>query len=230
MVQARGEFHFSLNGQAVSVQDLPAQTTLLDYIRSQQLTGAKEGCAEGECGACAVLLVAQGIHGTTYRPVNSCLMPLPAAAHQEIYTVEGLADSGKLAEVQQAMVRHGGSQCGYCTPGFVVSMFAEQYGSPHGRRDVHALGGNLCRCTGYRPIQAAFESLGPPPDDQFSQRLKRPVPAIPAMRYRTRSGEYSRPTMLAECVAIGAEDPSARYVAGNTDLGVLTNLRGDRLR
>ena len=151
--------------------------TLLDFIRARGLTGAKEGCAEGECGACAVALVeADGDHppgarssGSRYRVVNSCLMFLPMAADREIYTVEALAVDGELSEAQHAMASGGGSQCGYCTPGFVVSLFAEQYRPGRtGPCDPMALAGNLCRCTGYRPIRDAALSLGPAPDDAVS--------------------------------------------------------------
>src|SRR5262245_14371217 len=116
---------FLLNGREVHVGDAPAQVTLLDFIRARGLTGAKEGCAEGECGACAIAMVV-GDHGrAAYRVVNSCLMFLPTAADREFYTVESLSDHGKLSEVQQAMAAAGGSQCGYCTPGFVMSLFVE---------------------------------------------------------------------------------------------------------
>src|SRR5579862_3450540 len=158
---------FLLNNRPVSLHAAGLQTTLLDYIRAQGLTGAKEGCAEGECGACTVVLVANRASGSEYRAVNSCLMLAPMAAGQEIYTVEALAADGRLAEVQQAMAAGGGSQCGYCTPGFVMSMFAEQYRPGRaGPCDLEELGGNLCRCTGYRPIRDAALSLGPaPPGD-----------------------------------------------------------------
>lgn len=225
MVQVRADFEFLLNGTPVRIHNTPPQTTLLDFIRSQGLTGAKEGCAEGECGACAVLIVAASANKTTFRSVNSCLMPLPSAANQEIYTVEALAGAGKLSEVQQAMAERGGSQCGYCTPGFVVSMFAAQQ---NGDRDFHALGGNLCRCTGYRPIHDALKSLALPGADPLTSRLTQPAPRISAVRYRTPEGQYSRPASLAECLALAQDDPAACFVAGNTDLGVLTNLRDTR--
>jgi xanthine dehydrogenase small subunit len=160
------------------------QTTLLDYVRSLGLTGAKEGCAEGECGACAVIVVCEAPGGTTYRSVNSCLVPLPAAADSEIFTVEALAESGRLNEAQQAMAQMGGSQCGYCTPGFVVSMFAEQFRQKVGACDEHALGGNLCRCTGYRPIHDALKSLGLAPEGSFRARLAQP--ALPLHRVELR--------------------------------------------
>src|SRR5215831_9054973 len=110
---------FILNGRPISAENYSPQTTLLDFLRDQGLTGAKEGCAEGECGACTVVLVGASESGSAYRPVNSCLMFLPMASGHEIYTVESLASGGKLSEVQEALAAAGGSQCGYCTPGFV---------------------------------------------------------------------------------------------------------------
>src|SRR5262244_1500999 len=112
------EFH--LNGRPVRAE-AASQTTLLNFLRARGLTGSKEGCAEGECGACAVVMVRQNGAGSAYLPLNSCLMLLPMAAGQEIYTVEAVSHGNGLAAVQQAMVDHGGSQCGYCTPGFVMS-------------------------------------------------------------------------------------------------------------
>jgi len=222
-----GEFRFRLNNREVRVFDVPAHTPLLDFVRSQGLTGAKEGCAEGECGACAVLIVEEAAPGAVYRSVNSCLVSLPAVAGREVYTAESLAENGKLTEVQEAMASLGGSQCGYCTPGFVVSLFAEQYRRNGGARDVHALGGNLCRCTGYRPIRDALQSLGPAPEGTFLARLRQPVSTPAALRYETARGRFSRPASLAECFELAA-DPGACFVAGNTDLGVAANLRGER--
>src|SRR5215472_11404052 len=115
-------FQFLLNGRTVSIEGAFAQRTLLDHLRDRGLTGAKEGCAEGECGACTVVVVKENGHGSEYRPVNSCLMLLPMVAGQEIYTVESLAAKGDLHPVQQAMAGMGGSQCGYCTPGFIMSL------------------------------------------------------------------------------------------------------------
>ena len=117
-------FSFQLNGETADVHNASPQTTLLDYLRSRGLTGAKEGCAEGECGSCTVVMVRPCGQGSAYKPVNSCLMFLPMAAGQEIYTVESLARGGQLHPVQRAMAQAGGSQCGYCTPGFVMSLFA----------------------------------------------------------------------------------------------------------
>src|SRR3954447_8799441 len=103
-----GSFEFRLNGELTRVQSVRPQATLLEFVRSRGLTAAKEGCAEGECGACAVILIAANARGSVYRCVNSCLVPLPSAAGQEIYTVESLAADGTLSEVQKAMVEHAG--------------------------------------------------------------------------------------------------------------------------
>jgi xanthine dehydrogenase large subunit len=171
---ATTSFELTLNGRRVRVAGVAPTTTLLEFLRSHQgLTGSKRGCDEGDCGACTVALVDRGADGRpTYRAINSCIALLPMFAGREIVTVEGLAAEGtrdhgpetrdaKLHPVQAAMVEHYGSQCGYCTPGFVVSMFEGYY-----RRDCDTpakindqLCGNLCRCTGYRPIRDAALAL-----------------------------------------------------------------------
>jgi xanthine dehydrogenase small subunit len=220
------ELVFHLNGKPVSVQGVPPQRTLLDHIRELGLTGSKEGCAEGECGACTVVLVKENGSGAEYRPVNSCLMLVPMAAGQEIYTVEALAAQDELHAVQRSMVEQGGSQCGYCTPGFVMSLFAEYYRpGRQGPCDPAALGGNLCRCTGYRPIGDAARSLGPAADDSFRERLRLPAPPLGAFAYSDAGVRFSRPATLAACLAELAEHPQARLIAGGTDLVVESNLR-----
>lgn len=216
---------FVLNGAPVRVDAAPVHATLLDFLRDRGLTGAKEGCAEGECGACTVALVANDAGHTAYRAINSCLMLLPMAAGHDITTVEALTRDGQLADAQRAMAAAGGSQCGYCTPGFVMSLFAEQYRPDrNGPCAVEALAGNLCRCTGYRPIRDAALSVGTPSDERFLQRLNEPAPTLDAL---TITG-FSRPTTVADCVEIVAHDPSARLVAGGTDLAVESNLRATR--
>jgi xanthine dehydrogenase small subunit len=224
-VTAPGLVEFVLNGQRVSVAPPYPQYTLLDFLRDRGLTGAKEGCAEGECGACTVVLVADDRGRTAYRPVNSCLFFLPMAAGHEITTVEGLACDGRLADAQQAMAAAGGSQCGYCTPGFVMSLFAEQYRPDRiGPCETEALAGNLCRCTGYRPIRDAAHSLGPAPDDALRARLADAAPVLGAIEV----AGFSRPRTIDEALTILAGDPSAVAVAGATDLAVEANLRGKR--
>jgi xanthine dehydrogenase small subunit len=214
-----------LNGRAIRIGAASPQTTLLDFLRAQGLTGAKEGCAEGECGACAVVMVDGEGARSAYRVVNSCLMFLPMAVNREIYTVESLAVHGELSEVQQAMAAAGGSQCGYCTPGFVMSLFAEQYRPDRdGQCDPLSMAGNLCRCTGYRPIRDAALAIGPAPPGPLRDRLDYAAPTLD----RIVIGGFSRPATVEECVAILVRDTRATLVAGCTDLGVESNLRHRR--
>ncbi len=223
---------FLLNGRTVSAGALPAHTTLLAYLRAAGLTGSKEGCAEGECGACAVAVVAPDGASSRYRAINSCLVLLPSIAGQEVYTVEGLARCGQLSEPQRAIADGAGSQCGYCTPGFVVSLFTEYYRPDRdGACDPRAMGGNLCRCTGYRPLRDAALSLGAPGDDAFRQRTRRPAPAILPYSYDggdAGDARFERPGSLAGCLTLLAAHPEARLLAGSTDLAVEANLRGRR--
>jgi xanthine dehydrogenase small subunit len=225
-----GAIDLLVNGRAVRIDNPPAQRTLLDELRDRGLTGAKEGCAEGECGACTVVMVrpsprAGDTTASEYRAVNSCLLFLPMAAGQEIVTVEGLAQHGRQVPAQTAMAAAGGSQCGYCTPGFVMSLVAEHYRpSRAGPIDPHALGGNLCRCTGYRPIRDAALSLGDPPDDSLRARLTLPAPRIDGL---TIDG-FTRPTSVDACVRALVDHPEAALVAGGTDLGVESNLKRRR--
>jgi xanthine dehydrogenase small subunit len=215
-------FSFILNGREVHVGDVAPQVTLLDFIRARGLTGAKEGCAEGECGACAVAMVADEQGRAAYRIVNSCLMFLATAADREFYTVESLAERGELSEVQQAMAAAGGSQCGYCTPGFVMSLFAEQHRRDRdGPCDPLAMGGNLCRCTGYRPIRDAARAVVAAPHGPFRDRLDLSVPPLASFSVNG----FSRPTTLDECVATLQSYFDATVIAGCTDLGVESNLR-----
>ncbi|CUR61024.1 Molybdopterin dehydrogenase, FAD-binding protein [metagenome] len=231
----------TVNGQARPLAGVPVHTNVLDLLRGLGLTGAKEGCAEGECGACAVLVARPDGAGTRWTPVNACLVPAAALDGQEVVTAEGLGSPGNLHPVQAELAVRGGSQCGYCTPGFVCSMAAEYYRADrasladpdagpdpeHGPNgfDLHAIGGNLCRCTGYRPIRDAAWALGAPvPGDPLAERQSGPAPAPVA----TRLDGFARPADLAEALSLLAEHPDATVVAGSTDWGVEANLRGRR--
>jgi xanthine dehydrogenase molybdopterin binding subunit/xanthine dehydrogenase small subunit len=228
-----GSFEFTLNGEAVRVEGASTNTSLLSYLRASGHTGSKEGCAEGDCGACTVAIVERDAHGApTYRAVNSCIALLPMVAGREVVTVEGVGTRDALHPVQAAMVKHYGSQCGYCTPGFILSMFEGYY-----RDDLHApwqvndqLNGNLCRCTGYRPIRDAFVEAkrARPADDLFQIRLRREVPALPAVDYAGPFGTFRRPTTLAELIALRAALPEAELVCGATEIGVYINKAGRR--
>jgi xanthine dehydrogenase small subunit len=235
----------TVNGETLPLAGVTPDTTALDWLRARGLTGCKEGCAEGECGACSVLVARPGVGiPTEWTAVNACLVPVAALDGQELVTAEGLGTPHALHPVQLEMAVRGGSQCGYCTPGFVCSMAAEYYradrtadfaeadaGSERGPNgfDLHALSGNLCRCTGYRPIRDAAFALGSPgPDDALARRRTAPPPAIPATRLPGDGGEFVRPAGLAEALALIARSPDATVVAGSTDWGVEVNLRGAR--
>jgi len=216
----------TVNGEPRSLAGVPAWTSTLDWLRGIGLTGAKEGCAEGECGACSVLVARPAADGARWTAVNACLVPALTLDGQEVVTSEGLGTPDALHPVQREMAERGGSQCGYCTPGFVCSMAAEYYRPSRGDGfDLHAIAGNLCRCTGYRPIKDAAEALGAPPaDDPLLARLRDPAPApVP-----TRVDGFARPADLAEALTLVRERPDATVVAGGTDWGVEVNLRGAR--
>ncbi|MEV8510417.1 FAD binding domain-containing protein [Actinoplanes sp. NPDC051475] len=236
-----------VNGHDIAFGDLAPHTTVLEWLRGKGLTGCKEGCGEGECGACAVLVARPGDgSGTEWVAVNACLIPALGLDGQEIVTAEGLGSPESLHPVQYEMAVRGGSQCGYCTPGFVCSMAAEFYrpgreahpngGAPrpdHGPNgfDLHALSGNLCRCTGYRPIRDAAYALGPPAsDDPLARRHEAPASPARPTQVRTGDAEFLRPTALADALRLLRERPSATVVAGSTDWGVEVNLRGARAR
>lgn len=218
---------FVLNGRAVEAEG-DAHVSLLQWLRGQGSCGSKEGCAEGECGACAVALRESGPAeaGSHFRAVNSCLLPLSAVHDREVITVEGVAEAdGSLHPVQAMMVAAGGSQCGYCTPGFVVSLFCEYYRP--GRRDFdpESISGNLCRCTGYRPIADVARNLPlPSAEDGRLVQLRLPAPALGA----TENGRFFRPASLAAAFALFEAHPGALAIAGGTDLMVYANQRYQR--
>lgn len=150
-------FGFVLNGEPVAVTGVDPNTTLLAFLRARGRTGSKEACAEGECGACAVALVLPSDGGRSrYQAVNSCLVLLPEVAGGEVWTVEGVRGD-ELHPVQRLLIEHGGSQCGYCTPGFVMSLTALAKTRPQPTKaDVRkACSGHLCRCGSYPRVFAA---------------------------------------------------------------------------
>jgi xanthine dehydrogenase small subunit len=222
-----------LNGELISLQRFDPSQTLLEYLRLSGRTGTKEGCGDGDCGACTVALVSPGADGKPhYAAVNSCLIPLGAVAGREVITVEGLAREGAglegLHPVQAAMANTGGSQCGYCTPGFIMSLFAAYYG---GDVDDLSVEGNLCRCTGYVAIRRAAQLVVQTRGDQqtvsdrFTERLT--ALAVPSLSAPDLAGlssstgqQFYRPTQLADVLTLLTQCPEATLIAGATDLGL----------
>ncbi|MGI9305844.1 MAG: xanthine dehydrogenase small subunit [Gammaproteobacteria bacterium] len=199
--------------------------TMLEYLRAQGLTGVKEGCASGDCGACAVAAAADdGCGGLRYDVVHSCICPAAALHARHIITVEGLEDEGgRLHPAQQAMVDCHGSQCGFCTPGFVISLFvhAKNNGGTTHEELTERLSGNLCRCTGYRPILDAGRALARNrKKDWFERRRARTARLLRELGRRPPGNppQYYAPRTVRGLAALLAANPRIRILAGGTDI------------
>lgn len=207
-------------------------TTVLQYLRSlPDRKGTKEGCAEGDCGACTVVIGTPDAQGQmTYRACDSCLIFLPMLHGKELITVEDLGTHDNLHPVQQSMVDCDGSQCGYCTPGFVMSLFSlyKQEGTIDRPEILDALTGNLCRCTGYRSIvEAATQVCAHRQADPFThsapltaKRIQQVQAQTPAVTINTPDQLYARPATLTEALHFRALHSAAGIVCGGTDVGL----------
>ena len=219
-----------LNGRPVSLGEASPDMSLLAWLRGPAgLTGTKEGCGEGDCGACTVLLeTAEADGAIARRAVNACLLSLGQLDGLGVRTVEGLAGAEVLHPVQDAVARGGGTQCGFCTPGFVVSAYAyAREAAVPVVADIHdALAGNLCRCTGYRPIVEACMSVTPLRDDPLAACACADHAALAAntrggsARFAAEHGTFAAPGTLAELLALRAAHPAALLMAGGTDVNV----------
>lgn len=212
------DLNLTINGETRRLGDVSPTMTLLEYLRLSGYVGTKEGCGDGDCGACTVAVISQGADGKPhYKAVNSCLIPLGAIAGHDVITVEGIGN-GQLHPVQAAMVQTGGSQCGYCTPGFIMSMFAAYY---DGAVNDLAVEGNLCRCTGYLPIRRAAQlATAARTEDSFDEKLAQAKLELPSSQYRSNGQQFFRPTRLAELLDLLQHYPDATLIAGATDLGL----------
>ncbi|MGZ5881411.1 MAG: xanthine dehydrogenase small subunit [Xanthobacteraceae bacterium] len=219
---------FLLNGKPCSEESAPPSMTVLDWLRTRaRLTGTKEGCAEGDCGACTIVLGREVDGSLQYRSMNSCLMMLPQLDQRAVFTVEGLAaPDGALHPVQQAMVDTDATQCGFCTPGFVMALFAFHHsGEAADSAIMHeALAGNLCRCTGYRSIVEACRRIAQGPADRFvadAPALAEELSKVPPCTdYRYGAQAFLMPRSLAALFAAMEQQPNAILLGGGTDLGL----------
>lgn len=220
-------FSLWLNGEKRWVLPDTPNLTVLSWLRAELLTGTKEGCAEGDCGACTVLVREHTPAGAeVWRAVNSCIALLPTLAGKEIWTVEGLAKNG-LHPVQEAMACGNGTQCGFCTPGFIASLAEGYYREDLcGAGDIaEQLDGNLCRCTGYRPIREAAAQAW---QNKSSRPLNDPVLASAARDAEPEfhrelpcvKGRFFQPRSLAELWDLQERYPEAETIAGGTEVGV----------
>eukprot|EP01065_Artemidia_motanka_P006570 TRINITY_DN1321_c6_g1_i1.p1 TRINITY_DN1321_c6_g1~~TRINITY_DN1321_c6_g1_i1.p1 ORF type:complete len:1373 (+),score=457.81 TRINITY_DN1321_c6_g1_i1:112-4119(+) len=219
-----------VNGRRRTIAHPDPEMSLLEYLRSERLTGAKLGCGEGGCGACMVGVASRG---EAFRTVNSCLAPLCSMDGCSVTTVEGIGSKASMHPVQESLAKSHASQCGFCTPGFVVSMYAalRNNATPTMAQIERCLDGNLCRCTGYRPILDAFRPFAidggarqqaeydagsdkavlPPALEQYEAR---------SLRVVGRRQTWYRPVRLSELLELKAKYPDARLVCGNTEVGI----------
>ena len=230
-----------INGTACQISEIRPDTTLLEVLRRERgLVGSKEGCAEGDCGACTVMVGRWRQDRVVYQPINACIFLLPMADKSVIRTVEGVAgDDGALHPVQQALVDHHGSQCGFCTPGFVMSL----YGGWLNRCSFGAaelddlLAGNLCRCTGYGPIVRAGQSLaGAPLADWEKDRMDaetaflKTCAELPELSYHAAGVSYLAPTTKDRFSEAYLNSPDAQIIAGATDIGLWITKQNRKLQ
>jgi xanthine dehydrogenase small subunit len=233
MTEVASAIRFMLNGEDISLTDVAPDLTLLDWLRlERRLRGSKEGCAEGDCGACTVLVGRLADDEIIYDSVTACIRFVASLHGTHVVTIEHLrGENGALHPVQQAMVDHHGSQCGFCTPGFVMSLYGLWMREPNPTRSAieKALQGNLCRCTGYAPIIRAAEAISsygqPQGDPLWAERIavKDKIKALNDGR-RVEIGEGDKkviiPASVDDFAAAYEAHPEARIVAGSTDVGL----------
>lgn len=219
---------FLLNDTPVKITGGDSNQTVLEWLRkNQQLTGTKEGCGSGDCGACTVVLVEPDSSGTSlsYKSINSCITVLSALDGKQLITVEHLSSSEGLHPVQQALVDSNGSQCGFCTPGFVMSMFSltkSNTGNISRQEVDNALSGNLCRCTGYKPIiEACMTVIDNRKSDKFDLAAQETLKQLHAMPDESPGIEgLYLPNSRKELKQLISRYPDAKLVAGSTDLAL----------
>jgi len=218
---------FLLNNHLITLNDIDPNTNVLSYLRNHlQKNDTKEGCASGDCGACTVVVAEYAGQELRYKSINACITLLPSLHGKQLITAQDLPDGNKLHPVQQAMVDFHGSQCGFCTPGFVMSLFSlhKNFPEPNQHQMLEALAGNLCRCTGYRAIIEAAKAAKNHGPDQFDRNKAQTIATLKNIQREAMtqlsSGEqqaYS-PTSINELSQLMLDHPKARIVAGGTDI------------
>jgi xanthine dehydrogenase small subunit len=224
----RDTLRFLLGDELVEIANCDPTLTVLDWLRlDRRLTGSKEGCAEGDCGACTVVVGRLDRGRLRYEAINACIRFLPTLDGCQVLTVEHLkGPDGSLHPVQQAMVDCHGSQCGFCTPGIVMSLFALWLNedAPSVARIEDALAGNLCRCTGYEPIIAAAQRMyagdGNRPDPETITARLRALADDATLALSGPGGHFFAPATIGELADLVAAHPQATLVAGATDVGL----------
>ena len=205
-----------LNNNKVDVSNSDPNSSLLDWLRIEKdLKGTKEGCAEGDCGACSILL--SPVVGGDLRPANSCLLKLGQVCGSDIFTVEGIGSQDKPNLVQNALTDFGGTQCGFCTPGFVISISSLLNKTTQPKEsDIHdALAGNLCRCTGYKPIMDAIYNV------EGKLDLKNCSPWMESNNFYGGESNFFYPKTVEEAYKISINNENSKYLSGGTDLNLI---------
>ena len=226
----RSSIGFLRRGRIISLDTVPPMQTVLDYLRlDEKSRGTKEGCNEGDCGACTVALGSLRNGRIVYEPVNSCILLVAQLDGKELVTVDDLSRAGILHPVQQAMVETHGSQCGFCTPGFIMSLFTLYHAgaAPTRQQIADQIAGNLCRCTGYRPIiDAALKSCTGKAADRWAAQATEAAGLLASLNDGTDAlvgspqSFVARPASAQALLKLAAQNPDATIVAGATDVGL----------
>ncbi len=220
-----------------SKSEFTPNSTLLEFLRTQQdAKGTKEGCNEGDCGACTVVLIEKNNDKIFYKAVNSCVMFLPSVHGKQVITIEDLGSLENLHPIQQIFVEKHASQCGFCTPGFIMSLFAQKAQKINSTKDelLEAISGNLCRCTGYRPIKDAAFAVYELNDKKDFEKFSRPdliekIDTEKTITVKKEKYNYFLPFKFSEALILRKKYPKATISAGSTDLVLKVTKRKEPL-
>jgi len=221
---------FILNDRIQEIHNPNPNETILNYIRLKlKKTGTKEGCAEGGCGACTIVVGELKKNNIIYKAINSCIAFTPSLEGKQLLVIEDLMlKNGSLHPVQNAMVNYHGSQCGFCTPGFVMSLFSMyKNNNSYDKKTIEeSISGNLCRCTGYRPIIDAAKSLNKDKSDQFKKDKKKTIALLKKIRPKSisinnQNKKYFAPRTVNELKKIIKKYPNLNFFSGGTDMSLI---------